>query len=46
MHRMRLNAESGAQDAVQYLARNVGFLWDDPTRVVDVQTSDPGDLAG
>ncbi|MFD5127947.1 VMAP-C domain-containing protein [Streptomyces olindensis] len=45
MHRMRLNAESGAADAVQYLARNVGFLWDDPTRVVDVQAPDPGDLA-
>ncbi|GAA2575996.1 MULTISPECIES: VMAP-C domain-containing protein [Streptomyces] len=46
IHRMRLNAESGAEDAVQYLARNAGFLWDDPTRVVDIQTTDPGDLAG
>jgi hypothetical protein len=45
IHRMRLNAESGAEDAVQYLARNVGFLWDDPTRVVDLQATDPGDLA-
>ncbi|GAA2380461.1 effector-associated domain 2-containing protein [Streptomyces coeruleofuscus] len=45
IHRMRRNAESGAEDAVQYLARNVGFLWDDPTRVVDIQTTDPGDLA-
>ncbi|MFF7788201.1 hypothetical protein [Streptomyces sp. NPDC007991] len=45
IHRMRRNAESGAEDAVQYLARNVGFLWDDPTRVVDIQATDPGDLA-
>ncbi|MGA5897097.1 effector-associated domain 2-containing protein [Streptomyces venetus] len=45
IHRMRLNAESGAEDAVQYLARNVGFLWDDPTRVVDTLTTDPGGLA-
>ncbi|MEV0634039.1 hypothetical protein AB0I77_03495 [Streptomyces sp. NPDC050619] len=45
IHRMRLNAERGADDAVQYLARNIGFFWDDPTRVVDIQTTDPGDLA-
>jgi hypothetical protein len=45
IHRMRLNAESGAEDAVQYLAKNVGFFWDDPTRVVDIQATDPGDLA-
>ncbi|MFE1251225.1 hypothetical protein [Streptomyces sp. NPDC058735] len=45
MHRMRLNAESGTEDAVQYLARNVGFMWDDPTRVVDFQATDPDDLA-
>ncbi|MFH8655286.1 VMAP-C domain-containing protein [Streptomyces afghaniensis] len=45
IHRMRLNAESGTEDAVQYLARNVGFMWDDPTRVVDLHTIDPDDLA-
>ncbi|GGX07242.1 VMAP-C domain-containing protein [Streptomyces lomondensis] len=45
IHRMRLNAESGAEDAVQYLARHVGFMWDDPTRVVDLHTIDPDDLA-
>ncbi|MFD3586191.1 hypothetical protein [Streptomyces sp. NPDC058683] len=44
IHRMRRNAESGL-DAVQYLARNIGFLWDDPTRVVDMQAADPDELA-
>ncbi|MEU0385547.1 effector-associated domain 2-containing protein [Streptomyces chartreusis] len=45
IHRMRLNAASGTEDAVQYLAQNVGFMWDDPTRVVDLHTIDPDDLA-
>jgi hypothetical protein len=54
IHRLRLNAETQPQGQGQgqgqgpavLLGRNIGFFWDDPTRVVDIQTTDPGDPAG
>ncbi|WSQ12354.1 hypothetical protein OG604_33885 [Streptomyces sp. NBC_01231] len=43
IHRLRQNAELHTQGPARFLGRNIGFLWDDPTRLVDI---DPGDLAG
>ncbi|MFD8259579.1 hypothetical protein ACFV19_11660 [Streptomyces griseoluteus] len=45
IHRLRRNAESQSQGPGELLGRHVGFLWDDPTRIVDFQPIDPGDLA-
>ena len=43
IHRLRQNAELHTQGPARFLGRNIGFLWDDPNRLVDI---DPGDLAG
>ena len=43
VHRLRKTAELHTQGPSRFLGRNIGFLWDDPTRLVDI---DPGDLAG
>ncbi|MEU0228742.1 hypothetical protein ABZ177_30965 [Streptomyces sp. NPDC006284] len=45
VHRLRENAERHSQGPGRLLGRHIGFLWDDPTRLVDIQ-SDYGDLAG
>ncbi len=42
-HRLRQSAELHANGPGRLLGRNIGFFWDDPTRLVDI---DPGDLAG
>lgn len=43
IHRLRQKAESHTQGPSRLLGRHIGFFWDDPTRLVDI---DPGDLAG
>ncbi|KFG01299.1 hypothetical protein IQ62_08525 [Streptomyces scabiei] len=43
IHRPRRNAETRPQRPSRFLGRHIGFFWDDPTRLVDI---DPGDLAG
>jgi hypothetical protein len=42
IHRLRKTAELHTQGP-RLLGRHIGFFWDDPTRLVDI---DPGDLAG
>ncbi|WP_217141600.1 hypothetical protein [Streptomyces sp. AC627_RSS907] len=46
IHRLRQNAELNQQGPGRLLGRHIGFFWDDPTRIVDMHTIDPGDLAG
>ncbi|MFB6551842.1 hypothetical protein [Streptomyces sp. NPDC056405] len=46
IHRLRQNAELNQQGPGRLLGRHIGFFWDDPTRIVDMHTSDPGDHAG
>ncbi|GAA4014336.1 hypothetical protein OG252_14685 [Streptomyces sp. NBC_01352] len=43
IHRLRQKAASHTQGPSRLLGRHIGFFWDDPTRLVDI---DPGDLAG
>ncbi|WKX13284.1 hypothetical protein [Streptomyces sp. NL15-2K] len=43
IHRLRRKAEHPAQSP-DLLGRHIAFFWDDPTRLVDIQTDD-GDLA-
>ncbi|MFE6406681.1 hypothetical protein ACFVOR_07075 [Streptomyces sp. NPDC057837] len=45
VHLLRRNAESEGRGPGELLGRHIGFFWDDPTRPVDVQPTDPGDLA-
>ncbi|MGW2385107.1 VMAP-C domain-containing protein [Streptomyces sp. NPDC001658] len=47
IHRLRKKAESQSQSQgpAELVLRDIGFLWDDPTRPVDFQPTDPGDLA-
>ncbi|MGW0494326.1 VMAP-C domain-containing protein [Streptomyces sp. NPDC003007] len=45
VHLLRRNAESEGRGPGELLGRHIGFLWDDPTRPVDFQPTDPGDLA-
>ncbi|MFI8091915.1 hypothetical protein ACIF9R_26935 [Streptomyces sp. NPDC086080] len=45
VHLLRRNAESNGQGPGELLGRHIGFFWDDPTRPIDVQPTDPGDLA-
>ncbi|MFE9171216.1 hypothetical protein ACFYNZ_17120 [Streptomyces kebangsaanensis] len=45
IHRLRRQAVLNTRSRHLLLGRHIGFFWDDPTRVVDIQT-DPGDLAG
>ncbi|MEU9343697.1 hypothetical protein AB0D74_21055 [Streptomyces sp. NPDC048278] len=42
VHRLRRKAQS--QGPVELQLKDIGFLWDDPTRTVDFQPTDPGDL--
>jgi len=44
IHRLRRKAELNTQGPL-LLGRHIAFFWDDPTRLVDIQTTDPGDLA-
>ncbi|MET9732819.1 hypothetical protein ABZZ79_19880 [Streptomyces sp. NPDC006458] len=44
IHRLRANAVLHAKGPGRFLGRHIGFLWDDPTRVVDLHPADP-DLA-
>ncbi|MFD3601226.1 hypothetical protein [Streptomyces sp. NPDC058656] len=44
VHRLRRKAEANPQGPL-LLGRHIAFFWDDPTRLVDIQTTDPGDLA-
>ncbi|MDN0197453.1 hypothetical protein [Streptomyces sp. S.PNR 29] len=44
IHRLRQKAEVHTQGP-HLLGRHIGFFWDDPTRLVDIQTTDHGDLA-
>ncbi|WP_217236104.1 hypothetical protein [Streptomyces sp. AC555_RSS877] len=43
IHRLRQKAELNNLGPSRFLGRHIGFFWDDPTRLVDI---DPGDLAG
>lgn len=43
IHRLRQSAELHTHGPSRFLGRHIGFFWDDPTRLVDI---DPGDLAG
>ncbi|MGC9380952.1 effector-associated domain 2-containing protein [Streptomyces sp. MH13] len=45
IHRLRQNAELNRQGPGRLLGRHIGFFWDDPTRIVDMHTIDPGELA-
>ncbi|POX44170.1 hypothetical protein C3489_36925, partial [Streptomyces sp. Ru71] len=45
VHRLRLSAARHTQGPGRFLGRHIGFFWDDPTRLVDIQIPDPGDLA-
>lgn len=45
VHLLRRNAESEGRGPGELLGRHIAFFWDDPTRPVDVQPTDPGDLA-
>ncbi|MEU0459325.1 hypothetical protein ABZ322_41780 [Streptomyces sp. NPDC006129] len=45
VHLLRRNAESEGRGPGELLGRHIGFFWDDPTRPVDFQPTDPGDLA-
>ncbi|CAM5595332.1 hypothetical protein SROCM77S_05870 [Streptomyces rochei] len=45
IHRLRRNAELNQRGPGRLLGRHIGFFWDDPTRIVDMHTIDPGDLA-
>ncbi|MFF4833085.1 hypothetical protein [Streptomyces sp. NPDC001315] len=45
IHRLRRQAELNTRGPHLLLGRHIGFFWDDPTRLVDIQTTDPGDLA-
>ncbi len=45
IHRLRQNAELHTEGPGRFLGRHIGFFWDDPTRLVDIQTTDPGDPA-
>jgi hypothetical protein len=45
VHRLRQSAERHTQGPGRFLGRHIGFFWDDPTRLVDIQSTDPGDLA-
>ncbi|MEU5520838.1 hypothetical protein ABZ759_09135 [Streptomyces sp. NPDC047860] len=45
VHLLRRNAESDGQGPGELLGRHIGFFWDDPTRPIDFQPTDPGDLA-
>lgn len=44
IHRLRQRAELHDQGPL-LLGRHIAFFWDDPTRLVDIQTTDHGDLA-
>ncbi|WP_203614054.1 hypothetical protein [Streptomyces sp. SID13726] len=44
VHRLRQKAESQNQGPAELHLKDIGFLWDDPTRPVDFQPADPGDL--
>lgn len=45
VHRLRRKAEANPRGPL-LLGRHIAFFWDDPTRLVDVQPTDSGDLAG
>ncbi|MFB7114948.1 hypothetical protein [Streptomyces sp. NPDC056291] len=45
IHRLRRKAEANPQGPL-LLGRHIAFFWDDPTRLVDIQSNDPGDPAG
>ncbi|MFF9211812.1 MULTISPECIES: hypothetical protein [unclassified Streptomyces] len=45
IHRLRQSAALHTQGPGRFLGRHIGFLWDDPTRLVDIQTPYPGDPA-
>ncbi|MFF8875888.1 VMAP-C domain-containing protein [Streptomyces massasporeus] len=45
VHLLRRNAENEGRGPGELLGRHIGFFWDDPTRPVDFQPTDPGDLA-
>jgi hypothetical protein len=45
VHLLRKNAESDGQGPGELLGRHIGFFWDDPTRPIDFQPTDSGDLA-
>ncbi|MFC8868915.1 hypothetical protein ACFUAC_14810 [Streptomyces sp. NPDC057148] len=45
IHRLRRSAELNQQGPGRLLGRHIGFFWDDPTRIVDMHTIEPGDLA-
>ncbi|MER5578421.1 effector-associated domain 2-containing protein [Streptomyces massasporeus] len=45
VHLLRRTAESEGRGPGELLGRHIGFFWDDPTRPVDFQPTDPGDLA-
>ncbi|MFF9817979.1 hypothetical protein [Streptomyces sp. NPDC014006] len=45
VHRLRQSAARHTEGPGRLLGRHIGFFWDDPTRLVDLQTPDPGDLA-
>ncbi|MGC5563638.1 effector-associated domain 2-containing protein [Streptomyces sp. FR-108] len=44
IHRLRRKAELNSQGPL-LLGRHIAFFWDDPTRLVDIQTIDPDELA-
>ncbi|MFI9167944.1 VMAP-C domain-containing protein [Streptomyces lincolnensis] len=44
IHRLRQKAASRNQGPAELHLKDIGFLWDDPTRPVDFQPTDPGDL--
>ncbi|MGW1167693.1 VMAP-C domain-containing protein [Streptomyces sp. NPDC001153] len=44
IHRLRQTAVLHAKGPGRFLGRHIGFLWDDPNRVVDLHPADP-DLA-
>jgi hypothetical protein len=44
IHRLRQKAESRRPGPAELHLKDIGFLWDDPTRPVDYQPADPGDL--
>jgi hypothetical protein len=45
VYRLRQSAERHTHGPGRFLGRHIGFFWDDPTRLVDIQSIDPGDLA-
>lgn len=44
IHRLRQKAESQNHGPAELHLKDIGFFWDDPTRPVDFQPTDPGDL--